>query len=295
MQFIRDIYAAKRAARQPVVCFEFFPPKTDEGDRNLLERQIPALLEARPDFCSVTYGAGGATRDKTLKIVDCIQRQHGLTALAHLTCVNHTRDEVRVLLEKIRALGCKNILALRGDLPGGGEFQPTPGGFEFAAQLVKFIRESGDFSVGVAGFPEGHVACKEGKHADWRHLKKKVDAGADVVLTQLFFDNADYFEFRDFVAGKLGVSVPLVPGIVPILSAPGIIKFTQTCGAKIPPPLRTKLDELGTNDEDAAEFGIEYATRQCEELLRAGVPGLHFYTLNKSRSTIQVLKNLGLA
>ena len=283
------------ARRRPVISFEFFPPKTDEGDRNLLEKQIPALSQAKPDFCSVTYGAGGSTRDKTLMIVDRIQRQHDLTALAHLTCVNHTRDEVRALLEKIRALGCKNILALRGDPPGGGEFQPTPGGFEFAAQLVRFIRESGDFSIGVAGFPEGHIACKDGKHADWRHLKEKVDAGADFVLTQLFFDNADYFEFRDYVAGKLGVRVPLVPGIVPILSAAQITKFTQLCGAKIPPPLRARLDQLGGDDEAAVEFGIEYATRQCEELLRAGAPGLHFYTLNKSHSTVQVLKNLGLA
>jgi methylenetetrahydrofolate reductase (NADPH) len=295
MQFIRDIYATKRTAKKPVISFEFFPPKTEEGDRNLLEKQIPVLLQAKPDFCSVTYGAGGSTRDKTLKIVDCIQREHGLTALAHLTCVNHTRDEVRALLEKIRALGCKNILALRGDPPNGGEFQPTPGGFEFAAQLVKFIRESGDFSVGVAGFPEGHTACKNGKHADWRHLKEKVDAGADFVLTQLFFDNADYFEFHDFVSVKLGLRVPLVPGIIPFLSATQIVKFTQLCGAKIPPLLRAKLDELGGNDEAAAEFGIEYATRQCEELLRARVPGLHFYTLNKARSTVQVLKNLGLA
>jgi methylenetetrahydrofolate reductase (NADPH) len=295
MQFIRDIYAAKRTARQPVISFEFFPPKTDEGDRNLLEKHIPALMEAAPDFCSVTYGAGGGTRDKTLKIVDCIQRRHGLTALAHLTCVNHTRDEVRGLLEQIRATGCKNILALRGDPPAGGQFQATPGGFEFAAQLVQFIRGSGDFSLGVAGFPEGHVANNNGKHDDWRHLLEKVDAGADFVLTQLFFNNADYFEFRDFVAGKLGVSVPLVPGIIPILSAPGIIKFTRTCGAKIPTALRAKLDQYLDNDGAAAEFGIEYATRQCEELLRAGVPGLHFYTLNKSHSTVQVLKNLGLA
>jgi methylenetetrahydrofolate reductase (NADPH) len=295
MKFIRDIYAAKRTVKKPVVSFEFFPPKTEEGDRNLLEKQIPVLMQAKPDFCSVTYGAGGSTRDKTLMIVDRIQREHGLTALAHLTCVNHTRDEVRAVLEKIRALGCKNILALRGDPPNGGEFQTTPGGFEFASQLVEFIRESGDFSVGVAGFPEGHIANKIGKHDDWRHLKEKVDAGADFVLTQLFFDNADYFEFRDFVAGKLGVRVPLVPGIVPFLSATQIVKFTQLCGAKIPAALRAKLDELGGNDETAAEFGIEYATRQCEELLRAGVPGLHFYTLNKARSTVQVLKNLGLA
>ena len=295
MQLIRDIYAAKHAAGRPVISFEFSPPKTDEGDRNLLEKQIPALLQAKPDYCSVTYGAGGSTRDKTLMIVDRIQRQHGLIALAHLTCVNHTRAQVRELLEKIHLLGCENILALRGDPPGGGEFQPTPGGFEFAAQLVKFIRESGDFSIGVAGFPEGHIACQDGKHADWRHLKEKTDAGADFILTQLFFDNADYFEFRDYVAGKLGVCVPLVPGIIPILSASQITKFTQLCGAKIPPPLRSKLDQLADHDEAAAEFGIEYATKQCEELLRAGAPGLHFYTLNKSRSTVRVLKNLGLA
>jgi len=295
MQFIRDIYAAKIPAKKPVISFEFFPPKTDEGDRNLLEKQIPALLETRPDFCSVTYGAGGTTRDKTLKIVDCIQREHNLTALAHLTCVHHTRDEVRTLLEKIRALDCKNILALRGDAPGGGEFQKTPGGFEFASQLVELIREQNAFSTGVAGFPEGHVANKIGKFDDWKHLKEKVDAGADFVLTQLFFDNADFFEFRDFVAGKLGVSVPLVPGIVSILSAAQITKFTQLCGSKIPPPLRKKLDELGSDDEAASEFGIEYATKQCEELLRAGVPGLHFYTLNKARSTVRILENLGLA
>ena len=295
MKFIRDIYAAKKAAGQPVVSLEFFPPKTPEGDRALLEKHIPALLATRPDFCSVTYGAGGSTRDKTLQIVDAIQRQHHLPALAHLTCVNHTRDEVRVLLEKIRALNCKNILALRGDAPGGGEFQPTPGGFEFSAEMVKFIREQGDFSVGVAGFPEGHVANKLGKRADWQHLKEKVEAGADFVVTQLFFDNADYFEFRDYVTQKLGVNVPLVPGVLAIVSATGIQKFTQLCGAKIPPALREKLDKIGTDDDAALKFGIEYATRQCEELLRAGVPGLHFYTLNKAHSTVAVLKNLGLA
>jgi len=295
MKFIRDILAEKAATGKPVVSFEFFPPKTDEGDRALLEKQIPALLAARPDFCSVTYGAGGSTREKTLLIVDAIQRQHGLPALAHLTCVNHTRAEVRALLEKIRTLNCKNILALRGDPPGGGEFQPTPGGFEFSSQLVQFIREQGDFSVGVAGFPEGHIACPGGKLEDWRHLKEKVEAGADFVLTQLFFDNADYFEFRDHVMQKLGVNVPILPGIIAIVSGTQITKFTQLCGAKIPSALRAKLDEIGTDDEAALKFGIEYATRQCEELLRAGVPGLHFYTLNKAHSTVQVVKNLGLA
>ena len=295
MKFIRDIFAGKKAAGKPVVSFEFFPPKTDEGDRTLLEKQIPALLAARPDFCSVTYGAGGSTRDKTLLIVDRIQREHQLPALAHLTCVNHTRAEVGALLEKIRALDCKNILALRGDAPGGGDFAPTPGGFEFSAQLVEFIRAQGDFSVGVAGFPEGHIANKQGKFADWRHLQEKVGAGADFVITQLFFDNADYFEFRDHAVNQLNVRVPLVPGVLAILSASQITRFTQLCGSKIPPALRARLDALGTDDEAAMQFGIEYATRQCEELLRAGAPGLHFYTLNKAHSTVQVLKNLGLA
>jgi methylenetetrahydrofolate reductase (NADPH) len=294
MKFIRDLLAEKKTAHRPTVSFEFFPPKTEDGDRALFEQQMPALLAARPDFCSVTYGAGGSTREKTLHIVDRIQQQ-GRPALAHLTCVNHTREEVGGLLAKIRALDCKNILALRGDPPGGGTFQPVPGGFEYAAQLVKFIREQGDFSVGVAGFPEGHIANKNGKQDDWRHLQEKVAAGADYVVTQLFFDNADYFEFRDYATGKLGINVPLVPGIIALLSAAQVTRFTQLCGAKIPPALRSKLDQLGTDDAAALQFGIEYATRQCEELLRAGVPGLHFYTLNKSYSTVQVLKNLGLA
>jgi methylenetetrahydrofolate reductase (NADPH) len=295
MQFIRDIFAEKKVARRPVVSFEFFPPKTEDGERNLLENQIPALLATRPDFCSVTYGAGGSTREKTLTLVDRIQREHQLTTLAHLTCVNHTRVEVAALLEKFRLLGCQNILALRGDPPGGGEFKPTPEGFEFSSELVKFIKSSGTFSIGVAGFPEGHIANKNGKQADWRHLQEKTAAGADFVLTQLFFDNADFFEFRDYLRQKLDVRVPIVPGIIAILSAGQIVRFTQLCGSKIPAGLRAKLDELANDDEAAMEFGIEYATRQCEELLRAGVPGLHFYTLNKAHSTVKVLKNLGLA
>lgn len=294
MQFIGDIYAAKRLLNRPVISFEFFPPKTEEGDKALLEKHIPALMQTRPDFCSVTYGAGGSTREKTLMIVDRIQREHKLTALAHLTCVSHTREQVGELLQKIKATDCRNILALRGDPPGGGEFQPTPGGFEYSAQLVKFIREQNGFNIGVAGFPEGHVACKQGKHADWQHLKEKVEAGANFVITQLFFDNADYFEFREYLTRRLGVNVPLVPGVIAIVSAPGIRKFTQMCGAKIPPVLGARLDAIGPDDAAAAEFGVEYATKQCEELLRAGVPGLHFYTLNKAASTVKVLKNLGL-
>ncbi len=295
MQLIREIYARKGAAGRPVISFEFFPPKTNEGDHNLLEKTIPALLQTKPDFCSVTYGAGGSTREKTLMIVDRIQRQHGLTAVAHLTCVSSTAAQIGDLLEQIRRLGVRNVLALRGDPPGGGEFSPTPGGFEFSSQLVQFIRERGDFCIGVAGFPEGHIACKEGKHADWRNLKTKIDAGADFVLTQLFFDNADYYEFRDHMQRELGVNIPIVPGIVPILSAHQIMKVTAMCGARIPEALRAKLDQLAHDDPAVAEFGIQYATEQCRDLLKNGAPGIHFYTLNKARSTVGVLKNLGLA
>ncbi len=295
MQLIRDIFAAKLASRQPVISFEFFPPRTDEGERHLLEKHVPALQRARPDFCSVTYGAGGSTRDRSLRLVERLWREQGLTVLAHLTCVNHTRAEIAALLEQFRALGCRNILALRGDPPGGGPFVPVADGFEFAAQLVRFVHQQGEFCVGVAGFPEGHPACAVGKYADWEHLRQKIEAGADFVLTQLFFDNADFFEFRDHLTGRLGVRVPLVPGIIPILSAAQIRKFTQLCGAKIPPELARRLDQYAQDDAACAEFGIEYATRQCQELLRAGVPGLHFYTLNKSTSTLRVLANLGLA
>lgn len=295
MQFVRELYAARRPDGRPVISLEFFPPKTEEGDRNLLEKTLPALMQIKPDYCSVTYGAGGSTRDKTLMIVDRIQRVHRLTAVAHLTCVCATQEEIGTLLRQIKALGAKNVLALRGDPPGGGEFQATPGGFEYSSQLVRYIREHGDLCIGVAGFPEGHIACKEGKYVDWDHLRAKVNEGADFILTQLFFDNADFFEFRDHLTHKLGVNIPIVPGIVSILSGTQIKKFTAMCGARIPSRLGEKLDALGADDAAASEFGIEYATKQCEELIRAGVPGIHFYTLNKAASTVRIMKNLGLA
>ena len=296
MQYIRDIHAAKREAKRPVISFEFFPPKTEEGDQNLLQKTIPALLQAGPDYCSVTYGAGGGTRDKTLMIVDRIQREHNLTAMAHLTCVNATREQIGEVVAQIRSLGIKNILALRGDPPGGGGvFNKTEGGFEFAAELVRYIRELDGFCIGVAGFPEGHIACTAGRQADWHHLKEKVDQGAEFVLTQLFFDNAEFFAFSDYVVNKLKVTVPICPGIIPIMSASQIKRFTTMCGASLPKPLLARLEELGDDDQSVTEFGIEYATRQCHELLRAGVPGIHFYTLNKADATVRIVKNLGLA
>jgi methylenetetrahydrofolate reductase (NADPH) len=293
MRLIRDIYAAKAKAGQQVFSFEFFPPKTEEGEHQFLEKTVPALARLQPDYCSVTYGAGGTTRDKTLKIVDHIQRVHGLTALKHLTCVGSTREQIRSVAEQARSLGIGNILALRGDPPAGEtEFRRPGGGFEFASELVSFLKELGGFSLGVAGFPEGHIACREGKQVDWQRLKAKIDAGADFVLTQLFFDNRHFYEFRDYL-GRLGVTVPVVPGIVPIMSTSQIRKFTALCGAELPAPLLAELDQIGDHDEAAAAFGIDYASRQCAELLREGVPGIHFYTLNRARSTTRILENLG--
>lgn len=295
IQFIADIYAARRQAGQPVISFEFFPPKTPEGDVALLERTIPALVKFEPDYCSMTYGAGGSTREKSLMVVERIQRDHGLTALAHLTCVNATRAEIAGIVEQARRIGVKNILALRGDPPGGtGDFAKTEGGFEFSSELVAYLRGLGGFSIGVAGFPEGHVACKEGKVVDWERLKRKVDAGADFVLTQLFFDNADFYEFRDHLTKRLGVRVPLVAGILPILSGAQIKRFAGLCGARIPERMLKRLDELGGDEAAESVFGIEYATEQCRDLLANGVEGLHFYTLNKVPSVAAVLKNLSL-
>ncbi len=293
IQYIRDIFSTARQTQRPVVSFEFFPTKTDEGERTLLSKTIPTLCGLNPDFCSVTYGAGGGTRDKTLAIVDRIQREQNLTTMAHLTCVNATRAQTLAVLEQTRALGIKNVLALRGDPPSGSEFVKTEDGFEYSYELVRFVREAGDFSVGVAGFPEGHVACEEGKHVDWYRLRDKIEQGADFVITQLFFRNSDYFECRDFLA-RLGVTVPIVPGILPILTTAQIKRFIALCGAGLPARLIAELERRGDDNEAVTQFGIEYATEQCEELLREGAPGLHFYTLNKSRSTTEVMNNLAL-
>ena len=296
VQLIRDIYAQKRRVNRPVISIEFFPPKTPAGERTLFEKTLPALLQqVDPDFCSVTYGAGGSTRDKTLMIVDRIQHVHGLTAMAHLTCVDATRKQIGEFLTEAKALGIRNILALRGDPPAGvSEFTAPENGFEYSYQLIDFIGQMGGFSIGTAGFPESHLACEEGKHVDWDRLKAKIDHGADFVLTQLFFENADFFEFRDYMTKTLGVTVPLCPGVLPILSTDQIKRFTALCGARLPEPLVSRLEQLGDDTEAVTDFGIEYATKQCEELLRGGVPGLHLYSLNKVRSTSKILKNLGL-
>ena len=298
VQRIPDIYAAKRAAGRPVISIEFFPPKTPQGDESLFDRVLPRLAEVRPDFCSVTYGAGGGgTRARTLQIVDRVQREHGVTAMAHVTCSSFTRAGMDGFLDEAAGLGIRNILALRGDPPAtGAGFEPPEGGFDYAYQLIDVLRaRASEFAIGCAGFPEGHPDCAEGREVDWVRLRDKIDHGAQFVLTQLFFDNADYFAMVDHLTGALGVTVPITPGVLPILSTRQVKRFTALCGATLPPALVADLDRLGDNDEAVTEFGIDFASRQCEALLAGGAPGLHLYGLNRSRSTLAILRNLGLA
>ena len=295
-RFIRDIYSERRAQGRPTISFEFFPPKTPKGEASLFDRALPRLLEANPHFCSVTYGAGGSTHDTTLEVVDQIQRTSGITGMAHLTCIASTREQIQRFLRDATTLGIRNILALRGDPPRDApDFAKPDNGFDYSYQLIDFIRTQGDFSIGTAGFPESHTACTEDKHVDWQRLKAKIEHGANFVLTQLFFDNADYFEFLEYMVTTLGVTVPITPGVLPILSTKQIKRFAALCGAALPGDLVSQLDELGDDDEAVKTFGVKYATRQCEELLRGGAPGLHIYTLNRSPSTLAILKNLGLA
>ena len=295
IQFIHDIHESCRAAARPAVSFEFFPPKTPEGEKNLLEKTIPALLPLKPDYCSVTYGAGGTTRDKTIGIVDRIQREHDLTTMMHLTCVNSTKDELASVLAEAKTRGIKNILALRGDPPAGAaEWTAKEGGFTYSSQLVAFLKQLGGFCIGTAGFPEGHIAQKGGPLVDWGFLREKIAAGANFVITQLFFDNEDFFRFHEYLAIH-GVTVPIIPGILPVSSAKQTKKFTEMCGAHLPDTFLKRLDEIGDDDVAATEFGIYYATEQCRTLLKQGVQGIHFYTLNKAASTTAIVRNLGLA
>ena len=294
-RLVRDIYADERRAGRPVLSIELFPPRTPEGQTALFERTLPAMQGIRPHFYSVTYGAGGSTRDKTLDIADRIQREHEATAMAHLTCISTSRPEIERYLREARRRGIRNILALRGDPPqNAAELTELDSGFEYSYQLVTFIEQLGGFSIGTAGFPESHIACTEGKHVDWGRLKAKIDAGADLVLTQLFFDNDDYFAFRDHLVGTLGVQVPLTPGVLPILSTPQIKRFTAICGATLPARLLESLERFGDDAEAVADFGIEFATRQCEALLAGGAPGLHVYSLNRARAVRSIVDNLGL-
>ena len=281
-----------RPGNRRVFSFEFFPPKTEAGTA-ALERTIRELSELQPAFVSVTYGAGGSTRQKTVDLVQWIEREARVTAMAHLTCVGSTKDEIGDVLDRLGGAGVQNIMALRGDPPAGQErFVRTEGGFGYANELVAFIRARlGDrVCIGGAGYPEGHVECRD-LDRDVANLKRKVDAGLDFVVTQLFFDNRVYF---DFVARAraAGIGVPIVPGIMPIRNLASVERMTKLCGATIPAPLFAELDRCRADDAAVATLGVAHATAQCVELLHGGAPGIHFYTLNQSPATRIILTAL---
>jgi methylenetetrahydrofolate reductase (NADPH) len=277
---IPDLYAR----REPTISFEFFPPKTDDAEQALLRDVVPALGRLGPAFTSVTYGAGGGTRDRTLRIAHRVRREHGIEAMPHLTCAGSTRDMLAAVLDEAEELGFDNILALRGDPPRGAN----------AIDLIRFIKGRCDFTVGAAGYPEGHVQCPD-KHLDWDRTAAKVEAGAEFLLTQLFYDADDFLEFEDYLQNRRGVDVPIVPGVLPFLSAEQIKRFTSLCGAKLGDGLCRRIESLAHDDESVRQLGVEVCTHICRRLLDHGVPGIHFYCLNRVPSCAEVLRNLGLA
>jgi methylenetetrahydrofolate reductase (NADPH) len=284
--------AAAGAGGGPVFSFEFFPPKTPEGERNLYAA-LGELRSLEPSFVSVTYGAGGSTRGKTIEIVKRIRDEYGLEAMAHFTCVGATVQELRATLDEMRAAGIDNVLALRGDPPAGEEqWTKTEGGLEFSRELVQLICEGYPFAIGAACFPETHIHA-DSPEADLEHLVSKVDAGVDFLITQLFFDNASYFSFRER-ARAAGIKVPIIPGIMPITRVGQIERMAEMCGASIPAELRRELHARGEDAEAVLDFGVAYAALQCAELLAAGAPGIHFYTLNRSPATRAILSALKL-
>lgn len=280
------------ARKQPVFSFEFFPPKSDEAALQL-ERTIADLVPLEPDYVSVTYGAGGSTREKTIDIVSRIRRETGLEAMAHLTCAGSSRDDLGGVLDHLSEAGVENILALRGDPPKGQtQFTPAEGGFRYASELIEFIgsKYGSTFCVGSAAYPEKHVECGN-PAVDLANLKRKVDSGADFLITQLFFDNRKYFEFVDN-ARAIGIDVPVIPGIMPITNASQIERFTMSCGASLPFRLAAEMNRRRDDGQAVMQLGVAHATAQCIELLQCGAPGVHFYTLNRSTATMQVLTAL---
>jgi methylenetetrahydrofolate reductase (NADPH) len=279
-------------ARGPVVSFEFFPPRSPEAEARLYET-VEQLRPLRPTFVSVTYGAGGATRRLTIDIVRRIKSELGIEAMAHLTCVGHTAAELEEILDGLVSSGIENVLALRGDPPKGSTtFEPTPGGFAHGAELAKFIRGRWDVCIVGAAYPEKHIEAPDAE-SDLAHLREKVQAGAQVLITQLFFDPADYFAFVRR-ARAVGIGVPIVPGIMPVTNVGQIERFTTMCGATIPQALRARLAEVAEDDAAVTAVGIEWAAKMCRTLLADGAPGLHFYTLNLASLTTTIWQRLGL-
>lgn len=291
---IRDLFRQGR----PVFSFEFFPPRSEEAGAQL-ERTISDLRPLQPSFVSVTYGAGGSTREKTIDIVSRIRRDTGIEAMAHLTCVGSTRDELAAVLKRFADAGVENVLALRGDPPKGQTtFQAVAGGFSYASELVRFIRDNyGDrFSVGAAAYPEKHIECGN-PAVDLMNLKRKTQEGVDFLVSQLFFDNQRYFDFVER-ARRNGISAPIVPGIMPITNASQVERFTVACGASLPFDLAEELDRRRNDPAAVLQLGIDHAISQCVGLLKGGAPGIHFYTLNRSHATVEIyqaLQRMGLA
>lgn len=286
---IRD----RLAAGAPSISFEFFPPKSDEAAAQL-ERTIAELSALQPAFVSVTYGAGGSTREKTLEIVSRIRQHAGIEAMAHLTCVGATREEIGAIVGRLAAAGVTNVLALRGDPPKGeNRFTATAGGFAYASELVTYIREQhgAALSVGGAAYPEKHVECATAA-LDLENLKRKVDAGVDFLITQLFFDNQRYWEFCE-QARAAGIGVPIIPGIMPITSANAA--HLERFGSTLPLHLAEELNDRRADPQAVMQLGVAHATAQCIDLLRGGAPGIHFYTLNRSTATKDVFAELRVA
>jgi methylenetetrahydrofolate reductase (NADPH) len=280
------------ASETPVFSFEFFPPKTDAGEQNLYAalRDLKAL---DPSFVSVTYGAGGSSREKTIEIVKRIKDEFGLEAMAHFTCVGATVEQLRETLSEMQEAGIENVLALRGDPPEGQEgWTKTDGGLEYSRELVELIGGGYPFAIGAACFPETHIHA-DSEESDLRYLAEKVQAGVDFLITQMFFDNDFYFDFVKR-ARAAGVTVPIIPGVMPITKVGQVERMAQMCGSEIPAGLRAELHARKEDTEAVLDFGVAYATLQCSELLAAGAPGIHFYTLNRSPATRAIVSALKL-
>jgi methylenetetrahydrofolate reductase (NADPH) len=280
------------AGAEPSFSFEFFPPRTDEGERNL-GRALAELARMDPTFVSVTYGAGGTPgqKRKTIDIVSSLKREHGLEAMAHFTCVGATVEELRETLDLMRDAGVENVLALRGDPPQGqDEWTATDGGLTYSQELIELIRADYEFSIGAACFPEIHIHA-ESAESDLRYTKAKVDAGARFLITQLFFDNGYYWDFVG-KAREIGIDVPIIPGIMPITNVDQIRRITSLCGSALPGHLLRELGLRADQPGAVSDFGVAYATLQCADLLAKGAPGIHFYTLNKSPATRAIVSAL---
>lgn len=283
---IRELLSTGR----PTISFEFFPPKDEEGF-NALRRTIGALRELHPTYVSVTWGAGGSTRDQTTELVTHIRSDYGIEPMAHLTCVGATRDELQSALWKLADAGIENVLVLRGDPPRGEtEFKAVEGGFGYASELAEFAREYFNFCMGGACYPEKHPEAPS-FDADIDNLKRKIDAGVEFLVSQLFFDNQHFFDFVAQARAR-GIGVPIIPGIMPITNVKQVERFTKMCGATIPDELRRELRQVQDDPHAVLSLGVAHATAQCVELLQKGSPGIHFYTLNKSPATRTILTAL---